>query len=95
MHGGDVTAQTQESLSNVAAVVAEANRRTRSAPYRLDELAYRAYLRHASDHFAVRDALRSVLGTVPQIVLIEADICRSDLLVEIEATALHNLESTR
>ncbi|HRH15087.1 MAG TPA: hypothetical protein PK225_12125 [Azonexus sp.] len=95
MHGGDVRAQTQESLSNVAAVVAEANRLTRSAPYRLDELAYRVYLRQASDHFAVRDVLRSVLGTAPRMVLIEADICRSDLLVEIEATALHDLESTQ
>jgi len=95
MHHGDVAAQTREALANVAAVLAEANRRGRSAPYRIDALAYRVYLRHASDFAAVREVLNAMLGTAPAITCIHADICRSDLLVEIEATASRVLESCR
>ena len=93
MHGGNVAAQTREALTNVAAVVAEANRRVRSLPYRIDELAYRVYLRHTTDFATVSDVLNSMLGAAAPIACILGDICRSDLLVEIEATALHNLES--
>ena len=94
-HCGDVAAQARESLTNVAAVVAEANRFARSAPYRTDELAYRVYLRHATDFQAVRDVLNAMLGAAAPVACILGDICRSDLLVEIEATASHDLESAR
>ena len=93
MHGRNVAAQTREALTNVAAVVAEANRRDRALPYRIDELAYRVYLRHATDFATVSDVLNSMLGAAAPFACILGDICRSDLLVEIEATALHNLES--
>ena len=93
MHGGNVAAQARESLTNVAAVVAEANRRVRSLPYRIDELAFRVYLRHATDFATVRAVLNAMLGAAAPFACIVGDICRSDLLVEIEATALHNLES--
>ena len=93
MHGRNVAAQTREALTNVAAVVAEANRRDRALPYRIDELAYRVYLRHATDFATVRAVLNAMLGAAAPFACIVGDICRSDLLVEIEATALHNLES--
>jgi enamine deaminase RidA (YjgF/YER057c/UK114 family) len=94
MHGGNVAAQTREALVNVAAVVAEANRRVRSLPYRIDELAYRVYLRHATDFTTVRAVLNSMLGAAAPFACILGDICRSDLLVEIEATASRDLENT-
>lgn len=93
MHCGDVVAQTREALNNVATVVAEANRLARSAPYRVEKLAYRVYLRHAADLAAARDTLHPFLGTAAEISYVHGDICRSDLLVEIEATALHDLET--
>ncbi|MGB4912313.1 MAG: hypothetical protein WBO95_09300 [Candidatus Dechloromonas phosphoritropha] len=93
MHCGDVVAQTREALNNVATVVAEANRLARSAPYRVEKLAYRVYLRHAADLAASRDTLHPFLGTAAEISYVHGDICRSDLLVEIEATALHDLET--
>ena len=66
-HCGDVAAQARESLTNIAAVVAEANRLARSAPYRIDELAYRVYLRHATDFQAVRDVLNAMLGAAAPV----------------------------
>lgn len=87
VHGGDVVAQTTETVANLAAVVEEANRC--SAPgvgaWRLDDLAYRAYVRHAADLGAVRDVLRKSLDSATEVVFVQADICRADLLVEVEA----------
>jgi chorismate lyase / 3-hydroxybenzoate synthase len=94
VHPGDVASQTRESLANVAAVVAEANKLSRSGDYGLDELAYRVYLRHA-DHFAsIREALAPSLSPATRITYVQADICRSDLLVEIEGVASHDLENS-
>jgi len=39
--------------------------------------------------------LNAMLGATAPVACILGDICRSDLLVEIEATASHDLESTR
>lgn len=93
VHVGDVVGQCRESLANVAAVVAEANALARSAPYTLAELAYRVYVRHAADFPRVRETLAGLVGERAEIVYVQADICRHDLLLEIEAMASHTLEN--
>jgi enamine deaminase RidA (YjgF/YER057c/UK114 family) len=87
LHTGDAAAQARESLANIAAVVAEANHCLPDHPFRLDALSYRAYIRHAADYPAVAAELNAVLGGA-EIVCVQADICRADLLVEIEAVAV-------
>ncbi|MBA4263600.1 MAG: hypothetical protein C0453_00835, partial [Comamonadaceae bacterium] len=47
LHDGDVQAQSHESLDNIAAVVAEANRVSRQGIFDLTGLSYRVYVRHA------------------------------------------------
>jgi chorismate lyase / 3-hydroxybenzoate synthase len=48
----------------------------------------KVYLRHRSDHAAVADGLRrEFLLSGDRVTYVEADICRSDLHVEIEVTA--------
>jgi enamine deaminase RidA (YjgF/YER057c/UK114 family) len=91
VHPGDVVAQTKESLANVAVVVEQANRLARTAPYTLESLSYRVYIRYAGDFFAVRETLLPLIGVAAEIVYVQADICRADLLLEIEATASHTL----
>ncbi|MDZ7595349.1 MAG: hypothetical protein U0932_11940, partial [Thiobacillus sp.] len=54
LHHGDVAAQTRECLHNIAAIVAEANRQAPGAGFRLDQLAYKVYVRHAENLAAVR-----------------------------------------
>lgn len=93
VHPGDVVGQCREAQANVAAVVAEANRLARSTPYGLDELSYRVYVRHAGDFPAVRETLAPLIGAGAEVVYLQADICRADLLLEIEATASHKLGS--
>nr|MBL8410383.1 hypothetical protein [Dechloromonas sp.] len=93
LHPDDVVAQTREALANIAAVVAEANRLCRGPAYALDALSYRVYVRHAADFPRVRETLAPLVGTSAEIVYVQADICRHDLLLEIEAIASHGLEN--
>ena len=91
VHLGDVRAQTAETLRNLTAVIDAANART-SARFALPALEAVVYVRHVADAPVVRQVLVDALGedapTVRQAVYLEADICRQDLLVEIEAHAV-------
>jgi enamine deaminase RidA (YjgF/YER057c/UK114 family) len=91
VHVGDVAAQTRETLRNLDAVIAAANART-SAVFDLSRLEAVVYVRHVEQAAAVRAVLEEVLGvaapTLRDAVVLEADICRQDLLVEIEAHAV-------
>ncbi|MEZ5663457.1 MAG: hypothetical protein R3E94_07985 [Burkholderiaceae bacterium] len=84
-HAGDVRAQCHETMENLQAVVDQANGCRRSVrPFDLDGMGLRVYLRHARDLDVVREVVRercpgAALGCV------QADVCREDLLVEIEA----------
>ncbi len=91
VHAGDAVAQCREVLANIGAVVEAANQVRRSAAYAPDALSYRVYLRHAADLAGVADVLATHLGAAADIVFVQADICRADLLLEIEATGLHPL----
>lgn len=92
VHPGDVVGQCRESLANVAAVVKEASRHARSGAFALAEMSYRVYIRDAANQPLTAATLAPLLGTNVDIVYVEADICRQDLLLEIEATASHALE---
>ncbi len=92
VHLNDVAGQCRETLDNIAAVVDEANRRGQTA-FSMAELTYRAYLRHGNDFPALHAALAERLGDDASVVCLQADICRSDLLVEIEAMATHPVRS--
>lgn len=99
VHIGDAAAQTREALLNVSTVVEEANRSSAAAttarpgttPYTLARLDYRVYIRHAADYEAVRAEVLAAVGEAAPVVYIQADICRADLLVEIEASASRTL----
>lgn len=86
IHHGDVTAQTRETLLNINALLDEANRVMGSAHYSMDALKFKVYVRRAADLAAIESALSSSLSESTSIVYLQADVCREDLLVEIEAT---------
>jgi chorismate lyase/3-hydroxybenzoate synthase len=91
VHHGDVLEQTRETLRNLEAVIAAANGQA-TARFALAMLDCVVYVRHPDDTDKVRGVLENALGAdAPMIrnaVYLEADICRSDLLVEIEAHAV-------
>jgi chorismate lyase / 3-hydroxybenzoate synthase len=85
VHAGDVAAQTRETLVNIEALLGEANRVSGTSRFGLEELAYKVYVRNSADLPLIQSQLRTALGSQPQVVYLQADICRQDLLVEIEA----------
>jgi chorismate lyase / 3-hydroxybenzoate synthase len=88
IHVGDTAAQTRETLTNIEALLEEANRVTGSNEFKLDTLACKVYVRHPSDLPVIQNELRIALGPEARAVYLQADICRRDLSVEIEATAM-------
>jgi enamine deaminase RidA (YjgF/YER057c/UK114 family) len=88
VHIGDAAAQTRETLTNIEALLEETNRVTGSKAFTLEALACKVYVRHPSDLPVVQAQLHSALGSSARPVYLQADICRRDLSVEIEATAV-------
>lgn len=90
LHGGDVLAQCRETMTNIETVVAEANRVARSGPFALGELSYRVYVRHGRDYPLVVQGLSPWLQGA-DVNYVQADVCRHDLLLEVEAQGFHGL----
>lgn len=89
VHVGDVAAQTRETLSNIEAVLGAAARLDPRMPPTPAGLGCLAYLRRAADLGAVRAQVEDGLGADAQVCYVQADVCRADLLVEIEASGGH------
>jgi chorismate lyase/3-hydroxybenzoate synthase len=86
IHHGDVAAQTRETMANIDALLKEANRVVGLPRYCLDGLKFKVYVRQPTDLRAIEGALAGSLRSSTPIVYLQADVCREDLLVEIEAT---------
>lgn len=90
VHPGDVAAQTRETLTNLHAVLDAARTRS-SAGFALDRLSLTIYVRHPDDLPTVRALLAAEIGAdapaLRDAVVLQGDVCRSELLVEIEAHA--------
>ena len=95
-HPGDAAKQTEETLDNIAALIAEENLARHGLPGLGTSLASlgfaRVYIKRPEDYPAVRAVCEKRLGTLPTIYAI-ADVCRPELLVEIEGVAFSRLES--
>jgi chorismate lyase / 3-hydroxybenzoate synthase len=87
VHPGDVVAQTHETLTNLRAVIDAAHQRT-PARFALADMDCTIYVRHAADLPLIRQVFDAAVGpashALRSAVALEGDICRSDLLVEIE-----------
>lgn len=86
-HPLDVIAQTRETLLNLETVIAEANRILGRQKFNLNEIFFRVYVRYAADLPLIQNEMQRYLNNTIKAVFIQADICRQELLLEIEATA--------
>jgi enamine deaminase RidA (YjgF/YER057c/UK114 family) len=95
-HAGDAVKQAGETLDNIAALIAEENLARHGLPGLGTSLASlgfaRVYIKRPGDYTAVRAICEQRLGKLPTIYAI-ADICRPELLVEIEGVAFSRLET--
>ena len=87
---GDVEGQTRQTLENIGALISESNLAAHGMPglgASLDGLALvRVYIKHQEDYAKTKAVCEDMLGELP-IIYAEADVCRPDLLVEIEGIA--------
>lgn len=91
VHYGDVVAQTEEIIRNLEVLVEQANLKSLRGAYAVRDLRLKVFVRHAADVPAVAGVLRQSLGEGVDAVYLLADVCREELLVEIEAVAFAGL----
>lgn len=90
VHADNLVAQTEETLRNIQAVMEQANHKVHETPFSPARLALKVFVRHAENWTAIRDVIARQWGELAHPPLfLRADVCRSDLLVEIEAYSHH------
>ncbi len=90
LHLGNPAAQTEETLRNIQALLATCGRSWSEAA---DGMSLKVYIRHEADVAIVSRHMAHLPLPASQLIL-QADICRPDLLIEVEAfCALTNKEA--
>lgn len=88
VHAGILHLQLEETLHNIEALLAAGGGAGAARLPAFDEFdLIRVYLRDANDFEIVREQLLPHLGARTELLFVEADICRADLLLEIEGIA--------
>jgi chorismate lyase / 3-hydroxybenzoate synthase len=86
VHPGDTIAQLHETLDNLDALLQSAGEvAARPVPRLGPGSLLKVYLRHAEDAAPVVQELHERLGEELPLIILAADICRQELLIEIEA----------
>lgn len=90
-HCGDLSAQTRETFANLASVVGaalgEESGQSSDAALLARYRSLRVYYVRGGDVPALRDALQAAFPSSTRIETVQADLCRPELLVEIEGVA--------
>jgi len=81
LHAGDAGAQLAETLRNIDAVLQHAGHRL---PARRPPPMLKVYVRPGVEHEPIGRAVREHFGPGSQVLTLNADICRAELLLEIE-----------
>lgn len=96
VHKGDVERQTEQTIDNIERLISQENLQRHGLPgagAKLSDLAkVRVYVRHLQDYETCRAVCDRRFGAVP-IIYALANVCRPDLLVEIEGVAFTTLET--
>lgn len=86
LHINDVCAQLNEAINNVETLVAHANDQHQTQLNAQDDLLYmKVYIRHSKDVAHIKQVLAARLSSNTPRILLLGDMCRDNLLVEIEA----------
>lgn len=85
LHPDNVAAQTRETLTNIDTLLTTARSENGGHDYSARQLSYKVYVRRPQDLPAITHELQNFLDAQTPIIFLRADICRRELLVEIEA----------
>jgi chorismate lyase/3-hydroxybenzoate synthase len=84
LHAGNAAEQARETVVNLLAVMGEARVGMPTSAAQEPDLQLKAYVRDPQYLAAIRDRLAQTFGSRANVVYLHADICRSDLLLEVE-----------
>jgi chorismate lyase/3-hydroxybenzoate synthase len=84
-HAGNADAQAAETILNLRSVMARAQDAGFFDARRAAEMQFKVYLREPQFRAIAEARLREAFGPAPSIIYLQADICRRELLLEIEA----------
>ncbi len=86
LHVNDVCAQLNEAINNVETLVAHANDKYQTQLNAQDDLLYmKVYIRNRDDLDQIKQVLAARISNTTPRALLLGDMCRENLLVEIEA----------
>ena len=85
VHRDDLDAQLEETMRNIEALLTRASQSAAVELRMSDVSSMKIYVRHAEDVQRVELLLRRYLPLSASLLFLEADICRRELLLEIEA----------
>ncbi len=88
LHLGNAPAQARETVANLLAVIAQAQLAGLDSPRSNANLRLKIYLRRPDDLAMVRNCLKQTFGPASNALYLQADICRANLLLEVEAVYL-------
>lgn len=92
-HVGDLEKQTVETIHNLQALIDHAHQLHAADNGRGDwQGLFKVYLRHPDAVSTVRSILKQHLPSQTQIVYLEGEICRSELLLEIEGILQYQVQ---
>lgn len=90
-YDGDITRQTEVCLANIENLISTATVEHKFSKMALDDFSLiKVYLKNPNDINTVRTHIQQMLGPSTPIYYLQGDMCRSDLLVEIEALAINS-----
>jgi enamine deaminase RidA (YjgF/YER057c/UK114 family) len=92
VHKGDVRQQAQETMRNIRTLLQQAYP-DRQRDCRQERMRLKAYVRNSQDLECVRECVEQEFGASQQTVYLQSDICRTDLLLEIEGVSFCELRS--
>lgn len=84
-HIGQPGQQTKETLNNLRSLLAHATARSESGPrHQLERGNYKVYVRHPEHLGEIQEVLKTSGVASNRMIYLQGDLCRHDLLVEIE-----------
>lgn len=84
LHAGDAHRQAEETAVNIRTVLEQAQSVGAATAGNGSSLLLKAYVRHTRDLVVLREQLNRTFGAGTEVLYFQADICRSDLLMEVE-----------
>ena len=92
-HQGDASAQARETVENIRALLEEARRAGFEPSDAERQWALKIYLNDSTYLSLVRAQVIAEFGAALQVIYLQADVCRADLLLEIEAVCSYGNQS--